>query len=67
MNNQEMSLFLQTPATRLANQLYEMRLRYLATSPDDYIREQFFASLKHSKLEIGKTDGLVTFAIEDRF
>lgn len=67
MSNQELSLFLQTPANRLTNQLYEMRLRYLATSPDDYIREQFFASLKHSKLEIGKTDGLVTFAIEDRF
>lgn len=67
MSNQEMSLFLQAPANRLVNQLYEMRLRYLAANPDDYIREQFFAALKHSKLEIGKTDGLVTFAIEDRF
>jgi hypothetical protein len=62
-SNQELSILLQSPISRIKGLRYEARLKY---PPDaDYVRREFLYILTRSQFDFEK--GKITFAIEDEY
>ncbi len=62
-SNQELSIFLQAPISKIKSLRYEARLKY---PPDpDYVKREFLYILAKSQFDFEK--GKITFAIEDEF
>lgn len=62
-SNQELSILLQTPESKIKGLRYEARLKY---PPDaDYVKREFLYTLTKSQFDIDR--GIITFVIEDNF
>jgi hypothetical protein len=62
-SNQELSILLQAPESKIRSLRYEARLKY---PPDnDYVKREFLYTLTRSQFDFDK--GIITFAIEDEF
>ena len=61
--NQELSILLQAPESKIKGLRYEARLKY---PPDkDYVKREFLYTLTRSQIDLDR--GIITFAIEDDF
>ncbi len=61
--NQELSILLQAPESKIKGLRYEARLKY---PPDpDYVKREFLYTLTRSQIDLDR--GIITFAIEDNF
>ena len=62
-SNQELSILLQAPESRIKGLRYEARLKY---PPDpEYVKREFLYTLTKSQFDIDR--GIITFVIEDNF
>lgn len=62
-SNQELSILLQAPISKIKSLRYEARLKY---PPDpDYVKREFLYTLTRSQFDLEK--GRITFVIEDEF
>lgn len=62
-SNQELSVLLQAPVSKIKSLRYEARLKY---PPDpDYVKREFLYTLTKSQFDLEK--GRITFVIEDEF